>query len=216
MSNPRTIGRALTGVVILLAGSTGALSGEPRPPLCDLALQEERLELDEFRLALELARSGLAAYEKIYLLIEELWENDATERMIYLEARFDRDAARVALDRADLMVLRQQALIEYYRLACRRQADSGSFDSMRAARKRYWEAHCGSLSKAVEEAEIRLTFNRELLASVRDLRGGGVATRPDLILAELDVEQEEKRLEDAKTRVEACPNEVRSEPEPAR
>ncbi len=96
MSNPRTIGRALTGVVILLAGSTGALSGELRPPLCDLTLQEERLELDEFRLALELARSGLAAYEKIYLLIEELWENDATERMIYLEARFDRDAARTS------------------------------------------------------------------------------------------------------------------------
>ena len=41
-----------------------------------------------------------------------------------------------------------------------------------------------------------------------DLRAGEVATRQDVILAELDVEQEEKRLADAKRRVEDCRREL--------
>ena len=41
-------------------------------PLCDMVIQEEQIELEEFQLALRLARLDLAAYEQIFGLIEEL------------------------------------------------------------------------------------------------------------------------------------------------
>ena len=198
---------------LLAGGSTPMMADKPLPALCDLVLEEEQIEMEEFRLDLDLARSGLAAYEEIYQLIEELWENDATERMIYLEARYDRDAARVSLERAVLIVVRQLALIEYYRAACRPPEGSevgAPAGALREIRSRYVEAHCKSLEKAVEASGIRLTFKRQLAESIHELRDGRVATRPDVILADLAVEQEEKRLEDAKTRTEICRSKRRS------
>jgi hypothetical protein len=216
MRGSATIALMLVSVLTLLvAGGTSARADEPLAALCDLILEEERLELEEFRLELDLARSGLAAYEEVYRLIHELWENDAIERMVYLQARYDRDVARVTLERADSIIVRQVALIDYYRIACGTPGGDPDEDdragSLGKIGRRYRHAHCKSLEKAVEAAEIRLAFDRHLLESVHDLRDGRVATRPDVILAELAVEKEEKRLEDAKTRAEACRSEVRSE-----
>jgi hypothetical protein len=221
MSHLGPIGTALIlglGVALADQGRTGV-----RPvaqPVCELMLHEEQLELEEYQLDLVLARSDFAAYEKIFAMVEELWGDGAIERMVYLESRYDRDAARLALARADLVVERQEALIEQYRLACDRPAAPGTAGSgtraSREALRRYRLAHCEALSKAVEETEVKLAFDREMLASVLDLRAGRVATRQAVILAELDVEKGEERLADTKRRVVACRRLIGAEPESSR
>jgi len=198
----------LSGLAIALVVSSQTLSQTPQRSVCKLVIHEERLELEETQLALSLARSDFAAYEKIFKLIEELWKGDAIERMAYIETKYNRDAAKLTLDRAALSVERQQALIEVYGLACDSSASAATSRAAERLRRHYQKAHCDSLAAAVEAAAVRLEFDRELLTSVLDLREGQVATRPDVILAELRVEKEEKRLRDAKIRVEACRREL--------
>jgi len=76
---------------------------------------------------------------------------DAIARMTYLEAKYDRDAARLALERADLVLQRQEALIEQYRIVCEDRADGEAAEE--AARRidrahgRYRKAHCAVLNE---------------------------------------------------------------------
>jgi len=187
----------------------GSLSfAQPVSPVCLLALEDEKIELEDARLVVELERANFAAYLKIFEMIDRLWEADAIERMVYVKSKYDRDAAELAFEQADLILARQSALIDAYTLAC--DAGDSLPDSEERTRKietahrRYLKANCDAQAKAVEVAEVNLAFDKEWLASVLDLREGAVATRTMVILAELDVEREEKRLADAKRRVEAC------------
>ena len=109
-----------------LAFAGGAAFGRDLPrAFCRTELYEEQVRLDDTRLALDDARSVFAAFEEIYELIAKLWENDATERMIYLRAKYDRDAAEIDLQRAELIVARQTALLEQLRSICATGRDSG-------------------------------------------------------------------------------------------
>jgi hypothetical protein len=179
--------------------------------LCPAAIDEERRELEELRLGVDLGRSNVAAFEKIYELVEGLWKADATDRMTWIRAKYDRDAARLALEEADWIVRRQEALLEQYRIACDSAGGAAPTKEARQAAARayrhYREAHCGALGKAVEVAATKLAFDREWLASILDLRAGNVATVQDVILAELEVEREEKRLKDARSRAGECAEE---------
>jgi hypothetical protein len=173
--------------------------------MCTALLEEERMQLADYALEVELARSRLAAFEKICVLVDGLWEAEAIPRMTWLEARHDRDAARLDLEAARLIQERQEAYVSQIELACEAPEDDRA-RKIREARRRYLETDCERLAKAVEIAKINLEFNREWLASIRELREGdsGTATAQDVILAELDVKLEEQRLADAKARVEAC------------
>ncbi len=216
MSYVGTSGRTLfCGLAILLMSNGPAQAQAIQETLCGLVLHEERLELQEWELELDLARSDFAAFEKIFKLIDELWRDNAIERMTYLKSKHDRDAARLALARADLIVERHEALIEQYRLVCETlvsgdTADASSRD-VQQAYLRYRKAHCASLSKAVEVAEVMLDFDRLLMTSIINLRAAQAAARQDVILAERDVEKQEKRLEDAKRRVEICRRDLAKE-----
>ena len=53
-------------------------------------------------------------------------------------------------------------------------------------------------------ASVNLEYNQEVLASVTDLREHDVATRPDVLLAEMDVEMAEIRLKQLTQRAKAC------------
>ncbi len=185
------------------------------PDVCDLLIHEEQSELETAELSVSLARSNFAAYERIMEMIEGLWQADAIERMTYIEARYDRDAARLALEEAGLLLERQSVLVEQLRLICgpgvSKDGEQERARTIREAYLRYRKADCDSLAKSIEVAATNLEFNRELLKSVLDLREGNVATKPQVILAELEVEREEKRLADAKGRAKAC-REALSEP----
>ena len=198
-------------LLLVVLPSTIPATAENLPAsLCRLVLHEETVELEDARLETELARSSLASFDEIYRLIESLSKSDAIDRMTYLRARHDRDAAKLRLERGDLLLARQEALLEQYRLACddgEGQEPAGRLRTVREAHLRYIAADCDQQAKAIEAAEVELIFNREWLASIQKLRAQ-VATAQDVILAALDVEQEEKKIADAKRREESCRTEL--------
>ena len=68
--------------------------------------------------AFDLAVSRLAAAESIFTLVDQLWENDAVERMVYLTAKRDHDVAEIELTRPRLLLMRREAEIEQYEVTC--------------------------------------------------------------------------------------------------
>jgi hypothetical protein len=203
------LGYVLISAFALLVTSLGpALAQELPQPMCRLMIDEENMELLDARIAVSLARSAFTTYEEVFGLIEQLWQADAIQRMKYVQAKYDRDAAKLTLEQADLILQRQEILLEQYGMICDR---SGSAESKRGRARRIEEAYlryrtadCETIAKEIEIAETNLKFDREWLQSILDLRTGEVATKVDVLLAELEVEQEEKRLTDAKRRTDGC------------
>lgn len=174
--------------------------------VCDVVIYDENVELQDARIAADLARSNHAAFLRIFEMIEGLWEGNTIPRMEYIEARFDRDASKLELERANLKLERQAALVGQYRLICDR-TESEKEKSQSAIRKaylRYRRADCDSLAKGVEVAATNLEFNREYLKIILELRKQNNATHTQVILAELDVELEEKSHADAQSRAASC------------
>jgi hypothetical protein len=181
--------------------------------VCTALLEDERAQMADYELEVELAQSKLAAFEKIYELIDSLRKQEAIEKMTWLKAQHDRDAARLGLERARLILARQQSHIERIRLGCA-APDGDRARKIREAHRSYLEADCDQMAKAIEVAQVSLEFNREWLASIRELREGSTATATaqDVILAELDVKLEEQRLADARARTDACRKRMASKP----
>lgn len=185
-----------------------AIAQDYPEPVCEVVIYDELTELEDARIAVDLARSSFAAYERILKMIEGLWEARTIPRMDYLKAKYDRDAAQLELEQADLMLERQSALLEQYRLICD-EADSETEmqdreKAIREAHLKYRRADCGSQAKAIEVAATNLEYNREYLKKILQLREENFATHTQVILSELDVELEEKSLADAKRRTAIC------------
>jgi len=211
MNRPTGLRVAASITALICVGGIGSATAQELPPaLCALLIDEEQSELETAALSVSLARSNFAAYERIVVMIEGLWEAKAIDRMTYIEARYDRDAAKLTLEEADLLLERQSLLVEQLGLICEAGGSKGveRERAIREAYLRYREADCDSLAKAIEVAATNLEFNRELLKSVLDLREANVATKPDVILAELEVEREEKSLADARERARGCREEL--------
>jgi hypothetical protein len=172
-------------------------------PVCEVAIYEENTELEDLRINVDLAGSNFEAYQKIFKMIEGLWEGKTIPRMDYIKAKYDQDAARLELERSQLLLDRQAALVRQYRLIC----SSSEPDRQAAIRKAYLQyrrADCDSKAKSIDVAATNLEYNREYLKSVLDLKKEKFATDVQVILAGLDVELEEKSLADAQLRTKAC------------
>lgn len=201
--------RILVGIVMLSLGglaTSQAKDTEVFAPICPLAIHDASLDLEEAILDTQLFRSAFSAYEEIYEMAAALVKDDAIDAMTHLKIRYDRDAAKLDLERADLQLIRQQALVEQLRLACDGESDGSDKErtrELRLAYLRYRQADCDQQAKAIEVAETNLEFNQKWLASMLDLRRQ-VSTRPDVIRAQLDVKMEEQRRDDALRRTAAC------------
>ncbi len=177
-------------------------------PVCEVVIHDELTELEDAKLTVDLARSSFAAYERVLEMIEGLWEAKTIPRMDYLKAKYDRDAAQLELEQADLILERQSALLEQFRLICdEAESETEMQERERAIREaylKYRKADCDSQAKAIEVATTNLEYNREYLKKIRELREENFGTHTQVILAELDVELEEKSLADAKRRTAIC------------
>jgi len=203
-----------TRALLLAALGTLAASVLPSPaqdlsvPVCNVVVYDEQSELEDAAIALELARSSFGTYEKIFEMIRKLWEAGTVPSMDYIKAKYDRDAARLTLEKANLILERQSSLVEQYRLICGgKESGSGNQERVNAIRKtyvRYRQTDCDSSAKGIEVAATNLEFNREYLKKILKLRQENTATQVQVVLAELDVEREEKSLGDAKHRTETC------------
>ncbi len=187
-----------------------AVAQELSAPVCEVVIYDEKTELEEFTLDVDLARSNFSAYQKIFKMIEGLWEGKAIPRMDYIKAKYDLDAAKLDLEKAALVLERQGALVDQFRLICDdRGTDRDSLErAIQKAYMRYRRADCDALAKGIEVAATNLEFNREYLEQILKLRRENFATNTQVVLAELDVELEEKRLADARNRAAACQAEL--------
>jgi hypothetical protein len=198
-------------VAVLLGAPFGAgpsHAEDPQIPVCRLILLEEQTDLEDLELDLDLARSEAVAMEQIFKLVDSLFKKEAIERIVFLRAKHDYDVARLAVDEGRLRVAKQEALVEQYRWVCDaiasgRTSDQGEGD-VDAAHERHREAECGLLNVRAETAAVDLEYSLEVLASVMDLRKHDVATRQDVILAEMNVEMAEKRLKETGQRAKRC------------
>jgi hypothetical protein len=68
----------------------------------------------------------------------------------------------------------------------------------------YSRADCNALAKGIEIAINNLEYNRQYLKKIAKLRQEKFANNTQIVMAELDVEREEKSLADTKRRNEIC------------
>lgn len=184
------------------------LADEAVHPICPLVLHQEQADRDERELAVELALSRLTAAESIFTLVHQLWEEEAVQRITYLAAKHARDVAGIEVKRQQLLLKRQEAETRQYEIVCSpRGSDEPAAD--RQARldevlRQYRQADCHRIGKDLAIAEVDLTYYAEVLASMRELREGDVATRQDVIRAERDVEMARKRVDHRGSRLRQC------------
>ncbi len=201
--------------IVIAALAVGALAlgaaavEDPPHPLCRLLLHEEQREREELELALTLARSKLVAQEEIFVLLDGLWKIQAVERLVYLTGKHDRDLGKLEVERQRLLVESQDAYLEQYRIYCDALATGKPLTDVQTKAialgwARYLRAECDGLAWEQSAAEVDLEYEQEFSASVRELRAGEVATRPDVIRAELEVRTAEQRLAYARGRAERC------------
>lgn len=173
--------------------------------LCPFFSQRNQDELDGLELSIELDKTRFLLAEEIFVLLEGLWQNDAVERLTYLEGRHHRDEAQVTLERARRRVERQHAVVEQYRLACSSGfAEEAASERQRAlarAFQTYLEADCEVRSLDVAVVEVNLGHHQENLKSILELRASDIASRLQVLLAERDVELMKKELEQARRRL---------------
>ncbi len=177
-------------------------------PICPLVLHQERVDREELELAVDLAVSRLAAAESIFTLVDQLWEKDAVERLVYLTAKHDRDVAEIEVKRQRLLLKRQEAEVEQYASVCPAPGSEETAADRRArldeARRRYLQIDCHRIGKDLAIAEVDLTYRSEVLVSVQNLRKHNVATEQDIIRAVREAEMARKRVERQGRRVRDC------------
>ena len=195
-------------ILSALVVSSVATADEAVQPICPLVLHQVRVERVERELAVDLAVSRLAAAESIFTLVDQLWENDAVERMVYLAAKHDRDAAEIEVKRQRLLLKRQEAEVEQYASVCS-PLDSEETAADRRVRRdeahrQYLQVDCHRIGKDLAIAEVDLAYRSELLTGVRNLRKHEETTRQDVIRAERNVEMARKRVDHHGRRVREC------------
>jgi len=183
------------------------LASETSNPLCALVQHEERLDVEQLELEAARAESRLSAAGQIFTLVDALWKDELIERIAYLGYKHDRDVALIDVERQRLVLQRQEALLDIYDNFCAsadEKSEAARAARMHAAQRKYMQADCRRIGKSLEIAETNLAFHTEWLASIADLREGGVATAQDVIHAEEDVDVARREVLYHGPRLQAC------------
>ena len=70
-------------------------------------------------------------------MIRKLWEAGTVPSMDYIKAKYDRDAARLTLEKANLIQERQAFLVEQYRLICDGKESGNMQERLQGIKKAY-------------------------------------------------------------------------------
>lgn len=199
---------SLFALVFLLMGPLPVVAQEGFAGLCSVFLQQEQTELEDLELAIQQDETRLGVAEEIFVLLDDLWQNDLVGRLPYLGVKHRRDAAEINLERDRRRLSRQQAVVEQYRLACSVPLDREQVpDDRRAleeAYQRYLDADCELRMLDVAVFETDLEYHQEILRSALDLRQSDIASRQQVLFAEQDVQLTLKQLDQARQRRARC------------
>ena len=83
--------------IVSVIAAVPAVSQSLPMPVCEVKIYDENAELEDSRIAVDLAKSKYDAYQKIFKMIEGLWEGKTIPRMDYIKAKYDQDAAKLEL-----------------------------------------------------------------------------------------------------------------------
>ena len=214
MTHPTaSLARSLHFPVMLLTvfvlGSGVAPRGDDElPQLCRLILHEETSDREDYALELDLARTQVQATEDIFVLVDKLWKVKAHELLSYLGYRHDRDFALVDEKRAELVLGRQDTLLEESRLVCRALASGKTTKEQRnaiaEAHGRYLTLDCERLVQRVEMAKVDLDYAERVREAYIDLREFAAAAPIKVMEWNYEVEVATKKLVHAKRRATSC------------
>jgi hypothetical protein len=176
--------------------------------LCKLVLHEETNKREDLKLELDIARTEVQATEDVFSLVDELWKEEATELLRYLGNKRNRDFALVDERRAEVVLQRQDALLEEARLLCQIGASGESSAEQRKANAkahdRYLSRDCERLALRIEMAEVELDYAERVRDAYIDLRQFAAAAAIDVMEWNYEVEVAHKKLEHAKRRTRSC------------
>jgi len=181
-----------------------AATADDVEPICALILHQERGELENWELAVDLAESRLAAAESIFKLVDALWKEELIERFFHLTAKHSLDVAVIDVKRHAFLLKRQEAFTEQLAIICSPPGNNENNARREAAHRRYLQADCDRIGEDLAIAEVDLAYSDEYLANVKNLRENGVATAQQVILAEEGVENAGRRVEHHGSRAKAC------------
>ena len=188
----------LTLLVVVPAPSDAGSSSDD--PVCLVIQHQERVDLEEMELEVQLARTRHRAAAQIFDLVDPLWKDEIIEEIIHLTAKRDNDVAELQIERQALLLRRQEALVDQLRILC---SSSGSKQELQEAQRRYFKADCDRIGKDLAIARVDLAYLEAWLASMVDLRAN-VATKQDVIWAEHDVERARDEIAHRSRRFKAC------------
>jgi len=204
----RLVVTTLCALTCVLLPAPPAMAQDGFDGLCPLFLQQERTELEDLELAVQLDETRLVVDEEIFVLLEGLWQNDLVGRLPYLSAKHRRDVAENGVELARRRIDRQQATVEQYRLVCsaapEHEQTSDDRRALEEAHQRYLDADCRVRTLDVTVFEIDLEYRQEVLESAVDLRQGDIASRQQVLFAEEDTRVTLKQLELARLRAARC------------
>jgi len=204
----RLVVTTLCALTCVLLPAPPAMAQDGFDGLCPLFLQQERTELEDLELAVQLDETRLVVAEEIFFLLEGLWQNDLVGRLPYLSAKHRRDVAENGVELARRRIDRQQATVEQYRLVCsatpEHEQTSDDRQALEEAHQRYLDADCRVRALDVTVFEIDLGYRQEVLESAVDLRQGDIASRQQVLFAEEDTQVALKQLELARLRAARC------------
>jgi hypothetical protein len=209
-ASPATPIRLLVPVLILLALGSGSppCASDALPQLCKLILHEETNERETFELELDVARTNLLAAKDVFSLVDELWKEDAFELLGYLGYKRDRDHAVVDEKRAQVVLARQDVLLEEARLLCDTvgsdEATEERREAIARAHVRYLALDCERLGHRIDMAKVELDYAVRVRDAYIDLREYAAAAAIDVMVWNYNVEIAHKKLAHAKRRTASC------------
>lgn len=202
--NRRRVGVALSVVLFAMSAPGSATAQEGFPALCALLTHQARIELEDLELAVATDVTRLEVDERIFALLDELWQNELIERLIYQAVKHRRDSSAISVQVGQARVSRQQAVLEQHRLACREAGAGDTSASLADLQAGYDTADCSIRQLEVQQFEVDLAYQQEVLTSARNLRQSDIASVQQVLTAERDVDLTQQRLELAMERAARC------------
>lgn len=214
MSNPNVPSSLAHRPVILLLVLSALVAGSPLfandelQQVCRLVLHEETNDRDDLALELDIARIQVQATGDVFALVDKLWKENATELLLYLGYKRNRDLALVDEKRAELVLERQEALLEESRLLCQTAGSGESTEKRRSAigkaHDRYRTLDCERLAKRVEMAKVELDYAERVRDAYIDLRQYAAAAPIEVMEWNYEVAVAKEKLAHAKRRAATC------------
>lgn len=188
------------------------LRAEPSVPsgsdlLCPLVEHERKRALEDSRFELDLVTNEFRAREKVFAMVEKLWQTRSIEQEAYLDYKRLRDRTRLRMARLSTQISQDESIAEQYSLTCaaaRGQTVDRLQEKVEASRAEYRRLECELLARDAEIAAVDYEFDRAVLEATRELVARNTKSKYELVIEEYDLSQSKANFDSYRARTAAC------------